>query len=74
MFAIIIFDGYKSNLFEDLNNCFSYTDLVSKMVQGYGFFVWHVRGGVVGMWGQGFILLEQQIFERRKIATLIEYF
>ena len=36
MFALIIF-GDKSNIFEDINNCPPYTDLVSKMVRDYGF-------------------------------------
>ena len=36
MFVLIIF-GDKSNIFEDMNNCPPYTDLVSKMVRDYGF-------------------------------------
>ena len=37
MFALIIFDGDKCNIFEDVSNCFRCTDLVSKMVRDYGF-------------------------------------
>ena len=37
MFALIIFDGDKSNIFEDVNNCSPYTILVSKMVRDYCF-------------------------------------
>ena len=47
MFALIIFDGDKYNIFEDANNRSLYTDLVSKMVRDYGF--WPIRGGVVGI-------------------------
>ena len=36
--ALIIFDGNKSTPFEDVNNCFPYTDLVSKMVRYYSSF------------------------------------
>ena len=47
MFALIIFDGDKYNIFQDANNRSLYTDLVSKMVRDYGF--WPIRGGVVGI-------------------------
>ena len=33
----MIFDGDKSNIFEDANNCFPYTDFVSKMVRDHDF-------------------------------------
>ena len=37
MFALIIVDDDKSNIFEDMNNCFPYTALVSKTVRNCSF-------------------------------------
>ena len=37
MFALIIFDGDKSNIFEHVNNCLPNAGFVSKMVRDYGF-------------------------------------
>ena len=72
--ALIIFDGNKSTIFEDVNNCFPYTDLVSKMVRYYSSFFWGMYKVKLSEFGDKVLLCLNNTYSEDKRWRLLSNF